>query len=179
MMRRRRWKCGLFAEKSHSVGRAAAARITLFARGRTTREGEEMEGWNTEEQRVKSAEHTRAELWQTSSGRPPIFPHTVLDSVGKTSRLRVTKMFIPLGRLSVSRNASERICEGMHAIMLACELVVQRFARNHAQRIRGSTSAKNLSHLASFTYRMRGSETKRAESAHANMLRLNPQNYIP
>lgn len=30
----RGWQCGLFAEKSHSVGRAAAARITLFARRR-------------------------------------------------------------------------------------------------------------------------------------------------
>lgn len=36
---RRGWKCGLFAEKSHSVGRAAAARITLFARGRAEYKG--------------------------------------------------------------------------------------------------------------------------------------------
>lgn len=40
----RGWKCGLFAEKSHSVGRAAAARITLFARGRAGCKGLRGEG---------------------------------------------------------------------------------------------------------------------------------------
>jgi len=44
----RRWKCGLFAEKSHSVGRAAAARITLFARGRDGVGGRGRE-WGNEE----------------------------------------------------------------------------------------------------------------------------------
>jgi len=68
------WQCGLFAEKSHSVGRAAAARITLFARGRTRVgccEGRRRDG--IRRGRAKSTEHTRAELRQTSSGQPPIF----------------------------------------------------------------------------------------------------------
>jgi len=50
----------LFAEKSHSVGRAAAARITLFARGRDGAEGMG-EGWAGGEgkERKKRRAHTR------------------------------------------------------------------------------------------------------------------------
>lgn len=75
-----RFVCGKKSLRRES--RSCAHHIVCAGEGRDAARGE---GDRIRRERVKRAEHTRAELRQTSSGQPPIFFSLpiVLDSAGK------------------------------------------------------------------------------------------------